>query len=232
MNVVLFLINQLFMSGHISNFMVDMIVLMTPGRSRASAYLQMKYIHNKLAKDNESVLVLAACRDEDSKEIMDQTFAYFEGGNVNLEIIEKSENWLDEIIARFHSEADKNSNVEIFFAGGEKLIYLKAYRTLSLDKNYTNVLSITEPDMATAVGFTTDDWLVANKSKQLSYIMENNALKFTGEYDEDVILNNIRFNPGANPTRLFCDYIISISYKSNFSNNRFNRERKNIRKFK
>ena len=155
MNVVLFILNQLFMSSHFTNFMVGMIVLMTPGRSRASAYLQMKYIHNKIAEDNESVLLLAACRDEDSEEIVNQTFAYFEDGNVNLEIISKSDNWLDEIIARIHSEADKNSNpnVEIFFAGGEKLIYLKAYQTLSLDKNYTNVLSITEPDMATAVGF-------------------------------------------------------------------------------
>ncbi len=227
MNVVLFILNQLFMSSHFSNFMVGMIVLMTPGRSRASAYLQMKYIHNKLAKDNESVLLLAACRDEDSEEIVNQTFAYFEDGNVNLEIISKSDNWLNEIIARIHSEADKNSNpnVEIFFAGGEKLIYLKAYQTLSLDKNYTNVLSITEPDMATAVEFTIDDWLVANKSKEIKYDSNRNILKIS-----NIELAQPRFKLGLNPTRLFCKYVISYSYKAEFSSESAKIENVKIRK--
>ena len=216
MNVVLFLINQLFMPGHFSNFMVDMIVLMTPGRSRASAYLQMKYIHKKLAKDNESVLLLAACRDEDSEEIVNQTFAYFEDGNVNLEIISKSDNWLDEIIARIHSEADRNSNpnVEIFFAGGEKLIYLKAYQTLSLNKNYTNVLSITEPNMATAVGFTIDDWLVANKSDNLVFIPNSETLVIQHSPKNAVMLTNLEFKQGENPTRLFCEYVRNYSVTS------------------
>ena len=101
MNVVLFILNQLFMSSHFRNSMVAMIVLMTPGRSRASAYLQMKYIHNKLAKDNESVLILAACRDNNSENITNETMAYFDNGNVVLEIFRKSDDWFNEIIARF-----------------------------------------------------------------------------------------------------------------------------------
>ena len=128
----MFLINQVFMSSHFSNFMVGMIVLMTPGRSRASAYLQMKYIHNKLAKDNESLLILAACRDSNSEDITNETMAYFDNGNVELEIFRKSDDWFSEIISRLHSETDinPNINVEIFFAGGEKLIYLKAYQNI------------------------------------------------------------------------------------------------------
>ena len=214
MNVVLFILNQLFMSSHFSNFMVGMIVLMTPGRSRASAYLQMKYIHNKLAKDNESVLILAACRDNNSEDITNETMAYFDNGNVELEIFRKSDDWFNEIIARFHSEADNKANpsIEVFFAGGEKLIYLKAYQTLSLDKNYTNVLSITEPDMATAVGFTIDDWLVANKSKKVNYIAKEDTLKFSGGLD--VKLTNTHFKSNTNPTRLFCSYLVTFSSKS------------------
>lgn len=214
MNVVLFLINQVFMFSHFSNFMVGMIVLMTPGRSRASAYLQMKYIHNKLAKDNESVLILAACRDNNSENITNETMEYFDNGNVELEIFRKSDDWFNEIIARVHFEADNKANpsVEVFFAGGEKLIYLKAYQTLSLDKNYTNVLSITEPDMATAVGFTIDDWLVANKSKKVNYIAKEDTLKFSGGLD--VKLTNTHFKSDTNPTRLFCSYLVTFSSKS------------------
>ena len=230
MNVVLLLINQVFMSGHFSDSMVGMIVLMTPGRSRASAYLQMKYIHNKLAKDNDSVLVLAACRDEDSGDIANQTYAYFEDGNVNLEIITKSDNWLDEIVSRIHSEAniEPNPSVEVFFAGGEKLIYLKAFQNLSLDKNYTNVLSITEPDMAKVVGFTIDDWLVANKSDQLLPVPNSENIVIQHSPKNAVILSNLKFKEGENPTRLYCDYVRKYSIK--LIEGRYDVERLSIRK--
>ncbi len=63
--------------------------------------------------------------------------------------------------------------------------------------------------MATAVGFTIDDWLAANKSKKVNYIAKEDTLKFSGGLD--VKLTNTHFKSNTNPTRLFCSYLVTFS---------------------
>ena len=129
--------------------------------ARASAYLQMKYIRNKLAEDNECITISRLPRWRFRRNC--ESVHICGDGNVNLEIISKSDNWLMRSFEIHWSRKKLKPKCRDFLCWWWESHLSKAYQALSLDKNCTNVLSITEPDMAKHSSRIHNRWLACCK---------------------------------------------------------------------
>ena len=184
---------------------VDAIVVLTVGRSRATTHFHLKWAETL----GDRVLILASCRDESGVAMIRDAVAmntdrlelltFSNGDDKDAQAISK------ELLQRKSSQPDIKT--KIVFAGGNKSVYFSVFQTLAQSKDTENTDIITEETMLESVEFTIEDWVIANESKYLRFLPNDNMLIIEHDQTEQPIrLTNLELGQLKNPTRIVCDF--------------------------